>query len=154
VSTQAGSVRQTERHLADDPPLPEQLEALARELRDIIDAEVPANVGEAVRSGIAVAGTPVSFASIDARLEPHDSGAVEGYRLSLESVERITDELASAPLAERRETVGLNPARAPTIVAGGLILREAMRAFGLPEIEVSEADLLHGAALLFSTEPS
>jgi hypothetical protein len=29
-----------------------------------------------------------------------------------------------------------------------------MRAFGLPEIEVSEADLLHGAALLFSTEPS
>ncbi|MFL5827772.1 MAG: Ppx/GppA family phosphatase [Thermoleophilaceae bacterium] len=152
VSTQAGSVRQTERHLADDPPAPEQVQALAEELRAIIDAEVPANMRESVSSGIAVAGTPVSFASIDAGLEPPDGKAVEGYRLSLESVERITDELAAVPLPERREVPGLNPDRAPTIVAGGLILGEAMRAFGLREIEVSEADLLHGAALFFAAE--
>ena len=42
---------------------------------------------------------------------------------------------------------GLHPGRAPTIVAGVVILIQAMRAFGLQEIEVSEHDILYGAAL-------
>ena len=37
--------------------------------------------------------------------------------------------------------------RAPTIVAGVVILIQVMRAFGLSEIEVSEHDILWGAAL-------
>ena len=41
---------------------------------------------------------------------------------------------------------GIQPERAPTIVAGVVILMEVMRAFGLNEIEVSENDILHGAA--------
>ena len=51
------------------------------------------------------------------------------------------------PLAERGEIPGLHPDRAPTIVAGVVILVEAMRAFGLDEIEVSEHDILYGAAI-------
>ena len=62
-------------------------------------------------------------------------------------MEEILTHLASVPLVERREIVGMNPARAPTIVAGAIILREAMRAFGLQKMEASEADLLEGAAL-------
>ena len=42
---------------------------------------------------------------------------------------------------------GLHPDRAPTIVAGVIILLEALRAFGLKEVEVSEHDILWGAAL-------
>ena len=42
---------------------------------------------------------------------------------------------------------GLHPDRAPTIVAGAVILVESMRAFGLDPMETSEADILHGAAL-------
>ena len=56
--------------------------------------------------------------------------------------------LAAMPLAERRRKVpGLHPDRAPTIVAGAVILVESMRAFDLERIEMSEADILHGAAL-------
>jgi exopolyphosphatase/guanosine-5'-triphosphate,3'-diphosphate pyrophosphatase len=55
--------------------------------------------------------------------------------------------LAALRLAERREVTGLHPDRAPTIVAGAAILGEAMSAFGLGAIEISEWDLLHGAAL-------
>jgi exopolyphosphatase/pppGpp-phosphohydrolase len=55
--------------------------------------------------------------------------------------------LASVPLEERRAVPGLLPARAPTIVAGAVILVESMAAFGLDSMETSEADLLHGAAL-------
>jgi exopolyphosphatase/guanosine-5'-triphosphate,3'-diphosphate pyrophosphatase len=51
------------------------------------------------------------------------------------------------PLAERREVTGLHPDRAPTLVAGVVILVEVMRAFGLESVEVSEHDILHGAAL-------
>ena len=72
---------------------------------------------------------------------------MEGHRLTLAACERILGELAALPLAERRVVTGLHPDRAPTIVAGGTILVEAMRLFGLDEIEVSERDILHGAAL-------
>ena len=51
------------------------------------------------------------------------------------------------PLSERLEVTGLHPDRAPTIVAGVVILIQVMRAFGLSEIEVSEHDILYGAAL-------
>ena len=56
-------------------------------------------------------------------------------------------ELAALPLEERRRVPGLHPDRAPTIVAGGLILIETMRLFGLDSVEVSEHDILEGAAL-------
>ena len=147
VSTQAGSVRQTERHISDDPPTREELDALAADVRGIIEAQVPAAIRSGVRDGVAVAGTPTSLAAIDQRLEPYDSAKVHGYRLDLAAAERILEMLASVPEPERREVVGLHPDRAPTIVAGAVILVESMRAFGLREIEVGEHDILYGAAL-------
>jgi exopolyphosphatase / guanosine-5'-triphosphate,3'-diphosphate pyrophosphatase len=42
---------------------------------------------------------------------------------------------------------GLDPARAPTIVAGVVILTRALAAFGLDEVEVSDRDILWGAAI-------
>jgi len=49
--------------------------------------------------------------------------------------------------AQRREVVGLHPDRAPTIVAGVAMLLEVLRAFGRDRVEVSEHELLRGAAL-------
>jgi len=60
---------------------------------------------------------------------------------------RILGELAAIPVAERREVPGLHPDRAPTIVAGVVIFGEVLDLFGLAEIEVSEHDILRGAAL-------
>jgi exopolyphosphatase/guanosine-5'-triphosphate,3'-diphosphate pyrophosphatase len=147
VSTQAGAVRQTERHITADPPPPEQLQELAAEARAIIDAAVPADLRRSTAAGIAVAGTATSVAAIDQRLDPYDPERVHGYRLQLAACERALAMLAALPEAERREVTGLHPDRAPTIVAGVAILIEAMRAFGLDTVETSEADILHGAAL-------
>src|SRR3954454_5643143 len=69
VSTQAGSVRQTERHLDDDPPSDEQLDALRDEVRGIVEDQVPAGVREGVTRGIAVAGTATQLASIALALD-------------------------------------------------------------------------------------
>src|SRR3954453_11452707 len=71
VSTQAGVVRQTERHLRSDPPEHEELVALAADVRAIFAEAVPEPVKTSVRRAIAVAGTPTSLASIDLLLEPY-----------------------------------------------------------------------------------
>ena len=147
VSTRLGSVRQTERHLHNDPPAHEEMAALATAAREIIADGVPERVRATTGHGIAVAGTATQLASVDLQLEQHDRGALHGYRLLLGECERILARLAAKTVAERREVPGLDPARAPTIVAGATIMVESMRAFGLDYVEVSEADILHGAAI-------
>ena len=72
---------------------------------------------------------------------------VHGYRLTLAECELLLARLAQMANDERREVAGLHPDRAPTIVAGVALLIEAMRTFGLDEVEVSEHDILRGAAL-------
>jgi exopolyphosphatase / guanosine-5'-triphosphate,3'-diphosphate pyrophosphatase len=147
VSTQTGSVRQTERHLHDDPPTPEQTAALRREVRGIVEEAVPARVRESVTRGIAVAGTATQLAAIDLSIAARDRGRVHGHVMELDSVRGMLDRLAAVPLEERRRMKGLDPDRAPTIVAGAAILVEAMESFGLGAVEASLTDILHGAAL-------
>jgi exopolyphosphatase / guanosine-5'-triphosphate,3'-diphosphate pyrophosphatase len=147
VSAQAGVVRHTERHLHTDPPDRTDLEQLRRDVRRILEEAVPAPVRRAPRSAIGVAGTATSCAAIDLRLEPYDAARVEGHRLSRETLEDQLAQLASLPVAARREVTGLHPDRAPTIVAGVAILLEALHLFGLEEVSISEHDILWGAAI-------
>ncbi|MBV9818012.1 MAG: Ppx/GppA family phosphatase [Solirubrobacterales bacterium] len=147
VSTQAGVVRQTERHLHSDPPGGAELDRLEQDVRAIVGAAVPQARRRDVGRGIAVAGTATSLAAIAQRLEPYDPARVHGYELDAGEVDRMLGELAALPVARRREVPGLHPDRAPTIVAGAAILREALAMFGLARIEVSEHDILRGAVL-------
>jgi exopolyphosphatase / guanosine-5'-triphosphate,3'-diphosphate pyrophosphatase len=147
VSTQNGVVRHTERHLHDDPPTAAQMDALTQAVREDFARAVPADVRTTVTAAVAVAGTATSAAAIDAGVEPYDPARVEGHELSLDRLHEICDRLAALPLAERREVPGLHPDRAPTIVAGVLILVEALRTFGLDRVQVSERDILWGTAL-------
>jgi exopolyphosphatase / guanosine-5'-triphosphate,3'-diphosphate pyrophosphatase len=146
-SLQAGVVRHTERHLATDPPTAAELEALAADVRAVIEAAVTGRSETRAVAGIAVAGTPTSLAAIELELDPYDPERVHGHVLSLASVQRLLSTLASCPLAERVEIAGLHADRAPTIIAGVVILIEAMRTFGLDRIRVSEHDILYGTAI-------
>jgi len=144
-SLQAGVVRHSERCIAGDPPTAGELEALAADVRGLIAASLGAGVEAS--GGIAVAGTPTSLAAVELGLEPYDPARVHGHVLALPSIQRMLSQLASVPLAERVEIPGLHPDRAPTIVAGVVILVEVMRAFELEEIGVSEQDILYGTAI-------
>jgi exopolyphosphatase / guanosine-5'-triphosphate,3'-diphosphate pyrophosphatase len=146
VSTQIGSVRFTERYLQQDPPAEPAVAACREAVRAGLEGAVPVDVRDRPADGIAVAGTPTSLAAIELRLEPYDRERVHGHRLTREACERILRELAALPLSERRRVTGLHRDRAPTIVAGGLILVETMELFGLDSMEVSERDILEGAA--------
>jgi exopolyphosphatase / guanosine-5'-triphosphate,3'-diphosphate pyrophosphatase len=147
ASLQAGVVRHTERYISGDPPTPSELEELAGDVHRLISAELEGQPIVHATDAVAVAGTPTSLAAIDQHLDPYDPERVHGYRLELDAVQHMLSELASMPLSERLEVKGLHRGRAPTIVAGVVILMEVMRAFGLSAIEVSEHDILYGAAI-------
>ncbi len=147
VSTQAGVVRQTERFLRSDPPRPEELQLLQAEAADIFNRAVPETTRARVTQGIAVAGTATSCAAILQELDPYDPARIHGFRLLRAQTEMLLARLAAMTLAQRRHVTGLHPDRAPAIVAGVILLLEAMRTFDLTEVEVSEHDILRGAAL-------
>jgi exopolyphosphatase/guanosine-5'-triphosphate,3'-diphosphate pyrophosphatase len=143
VSLDVGSVRLTERYLRSDPPTADELDEAARLVRSLLPPLVP-------RTTIGVAGTFTTLAALE--LGGYDPARTHGFELVRDAVERWTETLASVPVAER-EFPGLEPARAPVIVGGALIVRELMRHAGLDAIEISERDLLDGAALLAAELP-
>jgi exopolyphosphatase / guanosine-5'-triphosphate,3'-diphosphate pyrophosphatase len=147
VSVQAGVLRMSERHIHSDPPAPGELQDLAADTRAIFREGLPTEQRSTVGRAIAVAGTATSAAAIDQELEPYDPERVHGYMLMLATVELLIARLADMTEARRRKVVGLHPDRAPTIVAGMILLEEAMKAFDLDRVEVSEHDILRGGTL-------
>jgi exopolyphosphatase/guanosine-5'-triphosphate,3'-diphosphate pyrophosphatase len=147
VSLQAGVVRQSERHLKHDPPRVDELDALGADVTSLIEREVPQAQRHGVAQAIAVGGTATSCAAIDQALDPYDARRVHGYRLELSTLKLLLARLASMDLAERRALRGLHPDRAPTVVAGVVILIRVLEAFELDAFEASEHDILRGVAL-------
>jgi exopolyphosphatase / guanosine-5'-triphosphate,3'-diphosphate pyrophosphatase len=139
VSLDLGCVRLTER-FGDD------VDAAADYVRELLP---PLDV----RSAIGVAGTVTSLAALDLGLDEYDPDRVHGHRLGIAAVDEQLRRLAAMPLEDRRRVRGLDPDRAPVIVAGAAILREILRRYDLAEIEVSEHDLLYGAALAAAELP-
>ena len=132
VSTQAGVVRQTERHLHTDPPTADELRALSADVRGIVEDGVAPEIRARVQAGVAVAGTATQCAAIDQELEPYDPGRVHGYALSRDRLEALLDRLAALPLDERASrSAACTPTARPTIVAGVAILLRGDGAFGL-----------------------
>jgi exopolyphosphatase/guanosine-5'-triphosphate,3'-diphosphate pyrophosphatase len=106
VSTQAGVVRQTERHLTDDPPTTAEQEALSADVGEIFAAAVPAQRREGVGRAIGVAGTATSLAAIAQELDPYDPARVHGYVLDEQQSSSILARLASLTLTQRRILTG------------------------------------------------
>jgi exopolyphosphatase/guanosine-5'-triphosphate,3'-diphosphate pyrophosphatase len=148
VSLDVGSVRLTERFLASDPPTNDELAACRAAVRSVLEERV-ADLD--VRHAIGVAGTITTIAALE--LGGYDRDRVHGHQIGREAAERELERLAALPLEERRGLPGLEPARAPVIVAGVAIVAEALRFFDLDELEVSEHDLLTGAALAAAELP-
>ena len=153
-SLDIGAVRLTERFLASDPPEQPELDDCARAVRSLLAERVPDDVRVRVARAIGVAGTTTTLAALHLELPEYDRERVDGHRLSRDAIEEQLGRLASLPLAERREVPALEPERAPVIVAGAVILREVVDYFGLREIEVSERDILDGAAVEAAALPA
>jgi exopolyphosphatase/guanosine-5'-triphosphate,3'-diphosphate pyrophosphatase len=127
TSIDVGSVRLTERFLHGDPPTPSEVAAAAAYVNGLLP-ELD------VRTAIGVAGTVTQLHVI-------------AGELTAEVVEREVARLTALSVSELEAIPGMDPARAPVIVGGALVVREIVRRYHLPGLGWSERDLLDGVAL-------
>jgi exopolyphosphatase/guanosine-5'-triphosphate,3'-diphosphate pyrophosphatase len=150
ASLDLGCVRETERFLASDPPREVELEACRVHVRETLAAALP----PALRppAALAVAGTATTLATLDLGLAREEPDLVHGHVLETAWIAATVAEAARLAVEELRARRGIKPERAPVLVAGGVVLLTVLRHFELPRVEVSERDILHGAALALATD--
>jgi exopolyphosphatase / guanosine-5'-triphosphate,3'-diphosphate pyrophosphatase len=141
VSVDIGSVRLTERFLHSDPPTPAEQLACA----DYVRSSLPPL--PKVDNAVGVAGTIITLAALDLGSGDAEGLGTHGHHLTPGAVRAQRLWLAALPLDERRRLPGLHPERAPVIVAGAILVEQMIDTYGLEALEVSERDILHGAAL-------
>lgn len=144
-----GCRRVTERFFSQDPPTAEERAAacswIAERFREYV--ERLAEGGFLDGRLIAVAGTATSIISMREQMEVYDSARVHGSAATRADVDALIGRIAPMNLDERRQIAGLDPGRAPVILAGLLIMRQLMETAGLDSFTASERDILHGIIL-------
>lgn len=153
-SFNVGCRRVTEKFLASDPPAPEELAQARAWIREQMASWFADQAKEAtsLERVVAVAGTATTVVSIRERMETYDSSRVHKARVSRQELLEVYERLAALPLSARKNVVGLDPKRAPVMVAGLLILLEVLDFAGIDAFTVSETDILHGITLAVSHE--
>lgn len=153
-SFNVGCRRVTEKFLASDPPAPEELARARAWIREQMASWFADQAKEAasLERVVAVAGTATTVVSIRERMETYDSTRVHKARVSRRELLEVYERLAALPLSARKNVVGLDPKRAPVMVAGLLILLEVLDFAGIDAFTVSETDILHGITLAVSHE--
>lgn len=153
-SFNVGCRRVTEKFLASDPPAPEELARARAWIHEKMASWFAEQSKEAasLERVVAVAGTATTVVSIRDRMETYDSSRVHKARVSRQELLEVYERLAALPLSARKNVVGLDPKRAPVMVAGLLILLEVLDFAGIDAFTVSETDILHGITLAVSHE--
>ena len=142
ISVDMGSVRLGERALPDRPASEDQVRAARTEADRVFSVvELPGRVATA----IGVGGTFTTLATLSHGL--HYTAPVHGARLTWRDIEVLVDRLAGLTLEGTAALDGLDPARAPVILGGAIVVERAMDVADVETVTVSEHDLLDGIAL-------
>ena len=145
VSVDMGCVRMTERHLSTDPPTESELDACFLDVRrKLLEVRRVIDVAR-VRLMIGLAGTITTLAALNLGLTRYDPSKTHHSRLGRADVEKWLSRLSSMPVEARRGVL-LEPARAEVIVGGAAVLATILRELEIPELLVSESDILDGLA--------
>ncbi|WP_426623011.1 Ppx/GppA family phosphatase [Leifsonia sp. McL0607] len=148
VSLPLGAGRSTIGFLHDDPPTDEQLTAL----RDHARVTLAEAVGQfSGRGREHVIGTSKTIRSL-ARLAGSTASGPGGTERSLLRRSELADwvpRLAQLPAEARTALPGITADRTFQIVAGGVVLREAMRALDVAELEMCPWALREGIILRY-----
>lgn len=155
ISLDIGCVRLFEKYLHSDPPTSEEIEALRAEAvselgraKDALDVPRDARL-------IGVAGTVTQLATLKIGLPLYDPDVTHHVVLSHGDVRGLSRRLRSLTYSQRKRIKGLEAGRADVIVAGAEILLAVLETFDLPEVLVSEKDILDGLVIqLLDRDPS
>ncbi|HSN06090.1 MAG TPA: exopolyphosphatase, partial [Candidatus Angelobacter sp.] len=145
-SVDVGCVRLTERHLHSDPPSREQVDELVADADAAIDRAAQVVPLADARTLVGLAGSVTTLTAVALGLEEYDATAVHGTRLSAATVAEWSDRLLAMTHDERSRIRVIHPGRVDVLNAGVLVLRRILDRTGLPEVLVSEHDILDGIA--------
>jgi exopolyphosphatase/guanosine-5'-triphosphate,3'-diphosphate pyrophosphatase len=140
-SVDVGAVRYTERFGLDRAVSPQVLgEALAAIAADLsrIDGRP---VADAL---VGMGGAVTNLTAVMHRLARYDATVVQGSVVERAEIERQIELYRTMDAQARRSIVGLQPDRAPVILAGACIVRTIMDKLGQPRFTVSDRGLRHG----------
>ena len=144
-----GCRRVTEKFLASDPPSDCELECARQWTREGMRPffeELRAS-GFFLDRLVAVAGTATTVVAVRERMRVYDTARVHKALVTRTDLDAVSERLQSVALSERERIVGLDPGRAPVIVAGMVILQTVLDLAGVDSFTVSESDILHGIVL-------
>ena len=148
-STKVGAVRLTAEHITTDPISNAEFQALQAYIRGMLERPVEElqthlKPGEVPRL-VGTSGTIETLAVIHAR---ESQGTVpsplNGYSFNLRDLREIVSRLRKLDYAGRLQIPGINDRRAEIILAGALILQEAMTLLGTESIVICERSLREG----------
>jgi exopolyphosphatase/guanosine-5'-triphosphate,3'-diphosphate pyrophosphatase len=146
-SVDVGCVRLTERHFTQDPPTPAQITAARRDADAAIDLAAELVPIDQAKTLVGVAGSVTTVAAVALGLETYQRDRVHLSRISAETVRQVAGDLLASTHEQRAANPVIHPGRVDVIGAGALILAQIVDRLGLPEVVVSEHDILDGIAL-------
>ena len=146
LSVDIGCVRLTERHLHDDPPRPEQIEAARADIDEALTRVAAAVPATTARTLVGLAGSVTTLTAVALNLDAYDPARTHHARISAAQVREVTSRLLGLNHSERAAITVIHPGRVDVIGAGALILERIMDRFGFGEMVTSEHDILDGIA--------
>jgi exopolyphosphatase/guanosine-5'-triphosphate,3'-diphosphate pyrophosphatase len=145
-SVNIGCVRMTERHFANDPVTPEQIELARTDIQAAIAQAAAVVPITNAKTLVAVAGTATTVAAAALELPEYDRYAIHLSRVSAQQTHDAAAMFATSTREQRLSLGYMHPGRVDVIAAGSLVLSEIMKATGATEFVASESDILDGMA--------
>ena len=149
TSTKIGAVRLTGQFVKTDPISKEEFAYLQAYIRISLERPIDElrsqfKAGEPLRL-IGTAGTIETLAAINAREKLGTvPSPLAGYQLSLKDLRDLVNRFRKLSYSERLAIPGMSDKRAEIILAGSLILQEAMTLLGIESLTVCDRSLREG----------
>jgi exopolyphosphatase/guanosine-5'-triphosphate,3'-diphosphate pyrophosphatase len=145
-SVDIGCVRLTERHLVDDPPTVEQVDAARADILAAIELVGASVAFDEARTLIGLAGSVTTVVALALDLPAYEPDRIHHAQVSAMDVHRVTEEMLAATRSERAALPVMHPGRVDVIGGGALVLDTIMSRCGYSEVVASEHDILDGIA--------
>ena len=153
-SVDVGCVRLTERHFTSDPPSRDQIDALVADADAAISRAAEVVPLAEARTLVGLAGSVTTLTAVALGQTEYDASAIHGARISAATVAEWSDRLLAMTHDERSRIPVIHPGRVDVLNAGVLVLRRILDRTGLPEVLVSEHDILDGIAWSIAQAPA
>jgi len=139
-------VRMTERHLKSDPPTLAQITDARRDIDAAIDLAAETVDLAQAKTLVGLAGSVTTVAAVALGLEQYDRSRIHLARIPADLVRQTAADLLAMSREQRAANPVIHPGRVDVIGAGALVLAQIVERLGLPEVVVSEHDILDGIA--------